>query len=397
MTAIVATEDFYTLDEHDILADPQTGLPGFSWSGQATIRNKIDLFYDFNDPALRKDDFGRRQVWTADASVTKYGPQPASRMEFGGIRTNRGGQALMDTLALGFLQRWGQAPWFLRLAVTFRRHPLEILDSIRVSHPLITNPITGRRGLLREAFEVLEVTPQWLTEGKLQLLLLWTGAIETSAAPTSTGGLALTPGLGTTDETDMPIPLAGSVQVTTAAGTSSLTIGLKAMAYRTWRCTFNKQAAGPNPKDPKSQACAPAGQSDVSRSYTSEVTYRIEYKVNAAPDAPGTGSDPTTGWVQLKAPTTRGAVAMFNQQTCTAAAPVTPAEDLWIESFDVLGASPATYNVKVFYESIAAQANPCAGINPALCSTGDCPGSLAASVQTADEDDVTVDYVTSVS
>jgi hypothetical protein len=397
MTAIVATEDFYTLDEHDILADPQTGLPVFSWSGQATIRNKIDILYDFNDPALRKDDFGRRQVWTADASVTRYGPQPASRMEFAGIRTNRGGQALMDTLALGFLQRWGQAPWFLRIAVTFRRHPLEILDSVRISHPLITNPITGRLGLVREAFEILEVVPQWGTEGKLQLLLLWTGAIETSAVPTSTGGLSLVPGLGTTDETDMPIPLAGSVLVTTAAGTRALTIGLKAMAYRKWRCTFNRQVFFQDPTDKGDPgACIASGQSDVRRSYTSEVTYRIEYKVAAAPDAPGTGVDPTTGWVELKATTSRGAVAMFNQQTCSADEPVTPAEDFWIEHFPVLGASPATYDVKVFYESIAAQAEPCSGINPAICSTGGCGGSLAATTLTADEDDVSLDYLISI-
>lgn len=393
MGAIVATEDWFTVDQHDILADPETGMPVYAWSGQATVINKVDIFYDFNEPGLLKDDFGRRQVWTADASVSRNGPLPSSRMEFRGVRSDLGGQALLDDLALSFLQRWGQAPWFLRLSVTFRRHTFEILDSIRLSHPLIINPITGRRGLTREAFEILEVTPQWLTEGKLQLLLLWTGAIETSAAPTTGGALFLQPGIGTTDETDMAVPLAGSVSLTTAAGTSKLTIGLKASAYRKWKCTLNTEVLG---GDPKAPTCQAGPQSFVSRSYTSQVQYRIDYKTNAAPDAPGSGSDPTTGWVALKASTTRGAVAQYDEVACSATDPNTPAEDLWIETFDILGAAPATYNVKIFYESVAAQADPCGSVNPAVCS-GSCNGSLAGSEQTADVDDLAVDYVTSIS
>jgi hypothetical protein len=396
----IAFEDLYTIDEHDVLVDPQTGLPQAVWSKDNTIRNKVDIFYNYNDPALRPEDFGTRQVWTADASVTRHGPQPAIRMECRGIRTDLGGQALMDGLALNFLQRWGYTPPMLRLAVTFRRHLFEILDSVRLTHPLIKNPMTGRLGLDREQFEVLEVTPAWLTEGKLILLLLWTGAVETSAAPTSGGVLNLVPGLGATDETDVPVPLAGSATVTTAANTRRLTLGLKQRAYRAWECVFNAQTLGNWDLDPKTpDTCQATGLSYVSRAYTSQVTYKIEYKTSGAPDSPGSGSDPTTGWVTLKASSTRGTVALFNEKKCTASpqAPSLPTEDAWQEHFEVLGASPATYNVKVFFESVAAQANPCSGLGGAYCSSPSCSGTLDSSQQTDEDADVTIDYVTSIS
>jgi hypothetical protein len=394
----VATEDFYTLDEHDILVDPQTGLPQAAWSKDATIRNKVDVFYDFNDPNLKKEDFGRRQVWTADQSVTRHGSQPAIEMQCRGVRTDLGGQALMDQLALGFLQRWGYTPPMLRLAVTFRRHPFDILDSLRVTHSNIYNPMTGRLGLDREQFEVLEVTPAWLTEGKLILLLLWTGAIETSAIPTSSGAYILVPGIGTTDETDVPVPLAGSATVTTQNATRTLTLGLKHRSYRNWECVFNKQSFVPGSgKDPG--GCVDAGLSYVDRSYTSQAHYRIEYKTSGAPDSPGSDGNPTTGWVTLKASTTRGTVGLFNEKKCFASpqVPAVPAEDLWTEHFDVLGGSPATYNIKVFFESVTAQANPCSGLAGTYCSDSGCTGSLASSQQTDDQAALTIDSITSIS
>ncbi len=398
--ATVATEDGYTLDEHDILVDPQTGLPQAVWSKDATIRNTVDVLYDFNDPVLRKEDFGRRQVWTANASVKRHGAQPAITLEARGVRTALGGQALMEQLALGFVQRWGFTPPMLRVAVTFRRHLFEPLDSVRVTHPGIDNPITGLRGLDREQFEILEVSPQWLTEGKLVLLLLWTGAIETSAAPTTGGALSLVPGLGTTDETDLASPLAGSVTVTTAAGTRKLTIGLKQRSYRQWQCVFNKHHlvdTDGNPKTPP--VCQSAGLSYVNRAYTSQVQYRIEYKTSTAPDSPGSGGNPATGWVTLKAATTRGSVALFNEKKCFTSpqSPTLPGEDFWAEHFEALGGSPATYNVKVFFDSVTAQANPCSGLPGTYCSSPGCTGSLASSLQQDEDADVTVDYVTSIS
>jgi len=396
----VASEDFYTLDEHDILVDPQTGLPQAAWRKDETIKNKVDVFYDFNDASLKQEDFGRRQVWTADASVTRNGPQSAIEMQCRGVRTSLGGQDLMDRLALGFLQRWGYPPPMLRLAVTFRRHPFEILDSVRVTHANIWNPITGRLGLDREQFEVLEVTPSWLTEGKLILLLLWTGAIETSAIPSSSGAFVLAPGIGSTDETDVAVPLAGSATVTTAANTRKLSLGLKHLSYRTWECLFNKETLGDWDGDPKTpDTCAPTGQSYVDRAYTSQVTYKIEYKTSSAPDSPGTGGDPTTGWVTLKASTTRGAVGLFDEKTCFASpqAPALPSEDAWTDSFDALGGSPATYNIKVFFESVAAQADPCSALGGGYCSSPGCSGSLASSAQTDEQAALTVDFVTSIS
>lgn len=396
---LVATADEFTIDEHDILVDPQSGLPQAAWTKDATVRNKVDVLYDFNDPVLKQDDFGRRQVWTADASVTRHGPQPAIALEARGVRTALGGQALMDQLALGFLQRWGYTPPMLRIAVTFRRHLFEPLDTVRVSHPLIANPITGVRGLDREQFEVLEITPSWLTEGKLTLLLLWTGAIETSAAPTSGGALTLVPGIGTTDDTDVPVPLLGSAIVTTPAGTRKVTIGLKHLSYRKWHCVFNFEVLGDWDSDPKTpDTCQAAGQSHVTQSFGTAVSYRIEYKTENAPDEPGTGGDPTTGWVELLGLSGRGSTAQFDSKVCTASpqTPASPAEDFWSVHFEALGSSPNTYNLKVFFTGVSLAADPCPAHSVAICSSPGCSGSHAITNLTADERALAIDSLTSL-
>ncbi|HVE26925.1 MAG TPA: hypothetical protein VNC22_16060, partial [Sporichthya sp.] len=99
-----AVDSEFTISDADILADPRTGMAQHQWSLGPTIRNKIDLLYDFNVSGLKVNDYGRRQVYTADASVVKVGTMPAIGMTLRGVKTSLGGQALMDKLALGFLQ-----------------------------------------------------------------------------------------------------------------------------------------------------------------------------------------------------------------------------------------------------------------------------------------------------
>lgn len=391
--AAPATESEFVVTDADILADPKTGLAQHQWSLGPTIRNKVDLFYDHNVVGLKANDFGRRQIYTADASATKYGPQPSIQMGLRGVKTSLGGQALMDKLALGFLQRWGYTPPMLRLATTYRKHPWEILDSLRITSGLIKNPITGKLGLTKERFEVLDITPRWLTDGRLDLLLLWTGAIETSAAPTSSGGLILVPGVCSTDNADVTVPFASSITFTTAASTSSLTVGLKGQNYRLWSCAYNSAYFVPGSgKDPGSCTCCTV--SYINRVYTTGVTYHIEYKTNGAPNAPGSGSDPTTGWVTLLGSTVRGSAALYGNRDCVTQFdyPTVPPLDLWSHTFGALGASPATYNVKVFFDAISVQANPCVFGNE-VCSTGGCTGgSLASSTLISDISGLSLDY-----
>lgn len=394
ISALANDSDFVVTDA-DILADPRTGMAQHQWSLGPTIRNKIDLLYDFNVSGLKANDYGRRQIYTADASVLKVGVMPSVGMTLRGVKTSLGGQALMDKLAVGFLQRWGYTPPMLRLAVTYRKHVWEILDSLRVTSALIKNPITGRLGLVNERFEILDINPSWLTEGKLNLLLMWTGAIESSAVPTTSGGMLLVPGICAVTETDQAISLTGSVQFTTAASTSSLTIGLKGQNYRLWSCAFNAAyfAAGQGKGDPGQCQCCTL--SYVNRSYTTQVTYHIDYKTSGAPDAAGSGGNPTTGWVTLKFATTRGGVALYGNRDCVTQYdfPAVPPEDFWTETFGSLGASPATYNVKVFYDAVAVQADPCSVFDPDLCSTSPCTGgSLASSTLISDVSGLTVDY-----
>jgi hypothetical protein len=179
-----------------------------------------------------------------------------------------------------------------------------------------------------------------------------------------------------------------------------LIIGLKRTTYRHWRCQFSNQVFHPGSGKGQPPTCGPdVTVAYVDRSYTGQVQYRLEYKTTAAPDSPGTGSDPTTGWVQLKASTTRGTVALHNQKTCFASpqTPVFPSEDFWSESVEVLGAAPNTYDIKAFYQSATHQADPCPGLSPSMCTSGECPGFLTDNDLIAEVKTMSIDYVTSIS
>lgn len=188
----------------------------------------------------------------------------------------------------------------------------------------------------------------------------------------------------------------GSASVTTAASTSKLNLTLKSQCYRHWECIFNVKISD----GAKSPTCIDGGQSYVDRSYTDGLTYHIDYKTSGAPDSAGTGGDPTTGWVALKASTTRGAVALYDSKDCfgTAQTPGVPAQDIWTEGFPVLGGSPATYNIKVFFDSVSTQADPCSALGAAKCSDASvpCTGALASSALITDQKSMTIDAIESI-
>lgn len=387
-----------SIGDADILADPQTGLPMAEWIRDRTIFNKVAISFDWNVIGLASNAFGRRQLYEAQASVDRYLAQPTLRLEARGVRTTQNGVALMDEYALQILQRYGFGPHILRLRTTFRRHMGEPADRVRVSSAAMENPLTGQRGLDRDLFEIVDVIPHFLAGGHIEYVLLWTGAIESSAAPVGQL-LTLVPGISSLNTTDVAVPFGSSVTVTTAASTRQFRTGLKHLTHRLWHCLLNTQVPQGGGKD---IICGPGPQSFVNRSYTGSVTYRQEFKTVGAVDAPGTGGDPSTGWVPVPGttwPQTRGSVAQYATADCQASDvhPGLPAEDFWSVFCDPNRAADQ-YNVKTFFDSAGQQADPCPGLNPDMCNNASCPGgSLAESGLHIDQKALTIDYVESIS
>jgi len=118
----------------------------------------------------------------------------------------------------------------------------------------------------------------------------------------------------------------------------------------------------------------------------------MDYKTTGAPGTPGTGGDPTTGYVPLLASKTLGSVSLLVDGGCGGGVSA-PTESFFNEFFATLGASPNTYNVKVFYDAVGTQASPCGAIDPNMCSSGGCGGnSLISSTLKSDLQAFTVDY-----
>jgi hypothetical protein len=125
----------------------------------------------------------------------------------------------------------------------------------------------------------------------------------------------------------------------------------------------------------------------------------MEYKTASAPNSPGSGGNPATGWVELLPSTTRGAVAQYAARDCkpTDEHPPVPGEDFWSHLFESPGAAPNQYNIRIFWTAVGQQANPCSAMNPDICNTGGCTGgSLAESVLHTDQLSFTCDYVESI-
>ncbi len=388
---VIATVNQPAITADDILSDAD-GQPICQWSDYSSIVNKVDIKFDFNDPALVKDDHARRRVYVADRSKADYLQQMPVTHELRGVRTVYAAQALTDAMILTYFQRWGVPPPALRLSLRYAMHLLEPGDRIPVTHPLIENKLTGQIGLRNEWFEVVSISPFWVLDGHVEAVLLWVGAIETSPVPTSTL-VNLVPGIATLDGTDIPVPLSGSATFTTASGIKSLRVGLKAVAQRAWRCTFAVQHL----EGPKGGggSCQPAGTVDLYNTYRGSWTYRMEYKTTGAPDAAGSGGNPTTGWVELLASKTVGGVALYGAGGCGGGMPGLPPEEAWTEFFETLGGSPATYNVKVFWTAVGTASSPCSGYDPDVCNVDifcDGTGTLAGSTLDVDNKSFTIDY-----
>jgi hypothetical protein len=385
------------LDESNIVCD-QAGMPEYDWARDATIINKIDVRFDYNEVDLVEGDFARRQVYAANLSRDRFNTQPIQPFELRGVHTDLGADAITDNLALILMQRFGYSPPLLKASATYQTHTIQQGDRIPVSHPLMRNPVTGKLGLDRERFEVLNVSPSWLTEGKVEYELLWVGAIESSPVPTKTLS-NLVPGLTSIDGTDVPIPLSGSVVITTAPAVSKFRIGLKALAYRIWMCSFDVQQNYNIGGVPPVFECRSTGGTTLRQSFRGSWTYRMEYKVTTAADTTGTADDPTTGWVSLLASKTIGSVSLWAGGGCGAGVnPSTPAEEFFSEFFDEPAAAPNTYDVKIFWTAVGQAATPCPSLDPTMCDPDIfCPGGvLTGSTLLSDVSTFTADYLESI-
>lgn len=176
--SFVALTDFALTGEHII---------AWQWAaGDPHIINAAEFAYDW-DLAEARGAFGTRQVYTADASVSRYGRRPALQIESRGLKTDSGAQTMLDERAYEVMRRFSEPPPVLVVEVFYSRHLLEPGDQVRVTHPWIPNLRTGLRGLTQETFEVLDMTPQFA--GSIRLTLLWVYALATVATPTSGGSL----------------------------------------------------------------------------------------------------------------------------------------------------------------------------------------------------------------
>jgi hypothetical protein len=392
--------DEYVIDENDIISDQSTGLPRASWSNLGTVVNKIDVSYDFNE-TTKPNDYSRRRFYTAETSVDRYTAQPPLTGTFRGVHTSLGGSAILDRLALLYLQRWGYPPPILIFSVTYRRHVFEALDTIRVTHSKIPNCLTGTMGLSNELFEILSVSPVWGLQGRLDIMAVWIGAIERSAVPVSGGTLSLVPGESTVDATDTNIPFGTSITLTTpGAACTQIRVGLKSLCYRTWQCFFDDYILSFGGKDTP-PVCNVFFANYFDRvTFNTKITYHMDYKKSTAPDAPG-GGNPATGWVELLPSTDRGNTSQTTIDPCGGPATV-PAEDLWTHFFGdidhpLLGV-PSIFNVKIFFDAVTTAGNPCPTTHnncAALPPTG-CQSIFTASNLEGDTQRMTADFIEAI-
>lgn len=163
------------LDEDDIL--------DFGGPTDGPVINQIFAEWDFDLPSLA-GVFGIRVEHTATDSIKRFGRQPPWRLRAQGLRTSDGAEQFALRLARDIGRRFGTtlAPPILKLSTTYRRHTLDIGDSVKITHSLIPNPLKGTRGVTNGVFEVLDITPDFLADGRLALTLIYTGALPAIAS-----------------------------------------------------------------------------------------------------------------------------------------------------------------------------------------------------------------------
>jgi hypothetical protein len=231
-----------TLDDSTIVA--------WGWAmGDQQVINEVQIDYDWDLPATR-GIFAKRQIYTHQPSVKKYGKRQPLMISSMGIRTANGGQAILDNRAFEVIKLFAEPPLVLTVDTFYRHHLLEAGDNVNIVHPLIPNPRTGLRGLLSAGygigsygegqyggggrFAVLNIEPR-LDAGTVRFRLLWVGGISAQAAPDSGG--ATTQPIAVRDDEPPAVPTGLAVATTSQILADGTFIGI---ADATW--TANPEA-----------------------------------------------------------------------------------------------------------------------------------------------------------
>jgi hypothetical protein len=168
-----------TLTKQDIIS--------WGWNaGDGNIINMVQFDYDFNQSTGAPGEYALRQVYTKTSSVARYGVRPRLLIQSMGIRKSSGAQAILDNRALEVCRRFSEPPAQLTVQSFYRNHLLEPGDQVAVTHSDIPNINSGVRGLDREIFEVVNMSPGF-DAGMVTLQLLWIGSIQPITAPISEG------------------------------------------------------------------------------------------------------------------------------------------------------------------------------------------------------------------
>lgn len=187
-------------------------IVSWGWAmGDQQIINEVQFDYDWDLTATR-GIFAKRQIYTSQSSVDKYGKRQPLLISSMGIRTANGGQAILDNRAFEVVKLFAEPALALTVDTFYRHHLLEAGDNVSVTHSLIPNPQTGIRGLTAERFLVMNIEPR-LEAGMVRFRLLWVGGVPAQAAPDPGGA------------TTQPIPIrddqAPVVPTGLAAGTGT--------------------------------------------------------------------------------------------------------------------------------------------------------------------------------
>lgn len=175
-----------TLNDDDIIRGRWQG-------GDRLIINRVIFSIDW-DHVLQQ--FTKHVVYTFGDSVKKYGLRPAMRIESKGIRSTPTpcgefgtigcALAMLDERAANLGARYADPPPMLNLEIFYRKHTWEPSDIICVTSAFVPNMIAGRRGIVNEAFEVVNIQQQFAPEGKILLTLLDVEAITLPEEPART-------------------------------------------------------------------------------------------------------------------------------------------------------------------------------------------------------------------
>ncbi len=159
-------------------------------AGDRLIINRVIFSIDWD---YLTGQFTKHVVYTFGDSVRKYGLRPAMRIESKGIRSTPTacgafgsvgcGIAMLDERAFNLAARFADPPPMLNLEIFYRKHTWEPSDVICVTSAFVPNVVSGRRGIVDEAFEVINVQQQFAPEGKVILTLLDVEAITLPPPP----------------------------------------------------------------------------------------------------------------------------------------------------------------------------------------------------------------------